>query len=304
MDTVCPASVVYTGLNQAFLTSANPTLLSGTTLSPIPMYDPFRITADKPSYRNPVDNQTYTAVLMAIGPVVEGILANRYNPSFTGNLSQTGFWRPEASAALGNSGNAVYQFFLDNNVPGKTYKVITSQADLTAGLTGDVPQKKISVSYDLLFSLQYEFCYYAKLYKTLLSDYITIQNTTASDTAGATFTPTMKDNLIKTLVNNLNVINLRMKDITEISTVIASRQSADMSTMNTNVNKFLTSITANSQVLRENAAVLSSKDRESRLRSRMIEYSDEKNTYANQLLAMYGFANLIALGLLFYIYKS
>jgi len=303
MDTVCPASVVYTGLNQAFLTSTSPTLLSGTTLSPIPNYDPTQITS-KPTYTDPVDNTTYTATLFPVGPVVEGVIANRYNPTFTGNLSGTGFWKPEASAALGNSGGAVYQFFLDNNVPGKSYKVITSQADLASGLTGQVPQKKISVSYDLLYSLQYEFCYYAKLYKTLLSDYITIQNTTATDTQGSSFTTTMKNDLIKTLVNNLNVVNLRLKDITEICTVISARQTADISTMNTSVNKFLTSITANSKTLKDNATILSSSDRESRLRSRMIEYSDEKNSYANQLLAMYGFANLIALGLLFYIYKS
>jgi hypothetical protein len=304
MDTICPATVKYTGLNQSFLTSASPTLLSGTTLSIIPTYTPASITADKPTYTNPVDNQSYTAVLFPIGPIIEGVMANRYNPAFTGNLSQTGYWKPEASAALGNSGGSVYQYFLDTTVPGKQYKIITSQADLTTGLTGDVAQKKISVSYDLLYSLQYEFCYYAKLYKTLLSDYITIQNTTASDAGGATFTPTMKDNLIKTVINNLNAANLRLKDITEICTIISSRQSADLATMNTSVNRFLSNITANSRTLRENATTLSSKDMESRLRSRMIEYSDEKNAYANQLLAMYGFANLIAVGLLFYIYKS
>jgi hypothetical protein len=305
MDTVCPASVVYTGLNQGFLTSANPTLLSGTTMSVIPSYDPTQITAGRPTYKNPVDNQTYTAVLFPIGPVIEGVRANRYNPTFSGNLSQTGYWRPEASAALGDSGaNSVYQFFLDNNVPGKDYRVITSQAELTAGLTGTLPQKKISVSYDLLYSLQYEFCYYMKLYRTLLSDYITIQNTAASDTAGATFTTTMKDNLLKAIINTLNATNLRLKDITEVSAIISTKQTDDISKMNTNVNRFLSSITANSNVLKDNAAMLSSKDREARLRSRMIEYSDEKNSYANQLLAMYGFANLIAMGLLFYIYKS
>lgn len=304
MDTICPASVKYIGLNQPFLTSATPTLLSGTTLSAIPTYTPNSITADKPTYMNPLDNQSYTAVLFPIGPIIEGILANRYSATSTGNLSQTGYWKPEASAALGNSGGSIYQYFLENNVTGKAYKIITPQSDLTTGLTGDVAQKKISVSYDLLYSLQYEFCYYAKLYKTLLSDYITIQNTPASDTAGAVFTPTMKDNLIKTLVNNLNATNLRLKDITEICTIISSRQTTDLATMNTNVNRFLSNITANSRTLKDNATTLSSKDMESRLRSRMIEYSDEKNAYANQLLAMYGFANLIALGLLFYIYKS
>jgi hypothetical protein len=36
----------------------------------------------------------------------------------------------------------------------------------------------------------------------------------------------------------------------------------------------------------------------------MLEFSEEKNNYANQLLTLYGAANFIALGLLFYIYRS
>ena len=301
MDTICPASVKYEGITNSFLTSSSPTLLSGTTLPSIPTYAPSMITS-KPSYRNPVDNQTYTAILFNVGNIVEGIVANRYNPTSTGNLSQDGYWKPEASTPLGSSGGGVYTYFLGTDVPSKTYKMISSSEDLTKGLSGSVPQKKISVSYDLLYSIQYEFCFYGKLYKALLGDYITIQNTPAND--AGTFTTTAKNELIKKLVNNLNAMNLRLKDITEICTIISTKQTSELATMNADVNRFLKTIQSNTGVLKTNAAILASKDVESRLRTRMVEYSDEKNAYANQLLAMYGFANLIALGLLFYIYKS
>jgi hypothetical protein len=40
------------------------------------------------------------------------------------------------------------------------------------------------------------------------------------------------------------------------------------------------------------------------LRTDMMEYSAEKNRSARNLLALYGFLNLSAVGLLIYIYRS
>ena len=74
--------------------------------------------------------------------------------------------------------------------------------------------------------------------------------------------------------------------------------------MNTQVNQFLSNINSNTQTLITNGRELSGADANSNLRKRMLEFSEEKNNYANQLLTMYGAANFIALGLLFYIYKS
>ena len=40
------------------------------------------------------------------------------------------------------------------------------------------------------------------------------------------------------------------------------------------------------------------------LRKEMVEYSVEKNKAATNMLALYGFLNLTAVGLLIYIYRS
>lgn len=306
MDSICPAaSVTYSGLTDSFLTSSSPTLLNGTVLSSMPTYSPSSITS-LPTYRNPKDNQTYTAVLANIGDIVLQKKNNRYDPTNSANLSQDGYWKTEASRSLEEVGidGQIYSYFTSENVPTKNYLYINTEAQLASGLTGTVDQKKISVSYDLLYSLQYEFCYYTKLYRTLLSDYIKILRTPANDGQGSTFTTTQKNNVIKELVNRLNATNLRLKDITEISTIISSTQKTGISNMNQNIDTLLANIKKNAGSLKTNSEMLTSKDLESRLRSRMLEYSEEKNAYANQLLGLYGFANLIALGLLFYIYKS
>lgn len=167
-------------------------------------------------------------------------------------------------------------------------------------LTGNVSDATESVSYDLLYSLQYEFCYYAKYYSILLSDYITIQNKKVPDD----LSEAKKNELIQTIVNNLTVVKARLTDITDIAAYIGVKQTGDLKGMSDKINAFVTSTKSSVDALNANVNVLMSKDKESGLRSRQLAYSEEKNAYANQLLAMYGFANLIALGLLFYIYKS
>jgi hypothetical protein len=168
-------------------------------------------------------------------------------------------------------------------------------------LTGNLADATESVSYDLLYSLQYEFCFYSKYFSVLLADYIFIQNK-ATDVNG--FSEARKNALIQTIVNNLTVVKARLTDITDIAATIGTKQTGEMKGMNESINAFIKTTKESVDALNTNANILMSKDKESNLRSRQLSYSEEKNAYANQLLAMYGFANLIALGLLFYIYKS
>jgi hypothetical protein len=138
------------------------------------------------------------------------------------------------------------------------------------------------------------------MFSVLMNDYIFIQNKPIS----ATFTADTKNEMIRLLVNQMVVVRTRVNDITAVAGFVGNKQTTEISTMNNEINSFLTSTQASVKTLNENASVLFAKDKESNLRSRQLDFSEEKNAYANQLLAMYGFANLIALGLLFYIYKS
>jgi hypothetical protein len=190
---------------------------------------------------------------------------------------------------------SVYTYLTVTNVPGSTYKMIDPNP--SASVSGQVTQAKQSVSMDLLYSLKYEFCFWVKAYKVVLGDYITTANATS-------LTDAVKNGRTRQIINQLNSINLRLSDLTMIASHIGTQQSNAITGMNSTVNEYISSITSQTTTLQEQSNLLSSSDVKSKLRSRMLEYSDEKNAYANQLLATYGFANLIALGLLFYIYRS
>jgi hypothetical protein len=56
--------------------------------------------------------------------------------------------------------------------------------------------------------------------------------------------------------------------------------------------------------LKDHSEQLQKNDMNTDIQSSMIEYSLEKNSSSRNLLAIYGFMNLVALGLLFYLYKN
>jgi len=304
MNTVCPATVTSaTSVPSTYLggTDTAPALISGFP-NTAGAYTPSSVTNPTFTVRASSGDSTQqlnkTAYLFSI---LDGFVATAVNARYAPPAS--GYWSPTQSQSLTakNKIQDIYTSFTTTNVPGQSYTIINPNAMLKNTITGQAADATNSVSYDLLYSLQYEFCFWVKVYSVLLGDYVTIQNKVTSTTG---FTPTAQTELQRKIINLLNAVNLRLSDLTEISNYVAQQQSASLATMNTNVNQFLTNIQANTQTLVTNSQQLSGSDANSILRKRMLEFSEEKNNYANQLLTLYGAANFIALGLLFYIYRS
>jgi len=304
MNTVCPATVTSaTSVPSTYLggTDTAPALISGFP-NTAGAYTPSSVTNPTFTVRASSGDSTQqlnkTAYLFSI---LDGFVATAVNARYAPPAS--GYWASTQSQSLTakNKIQDIYTSFTTTNVPGQSYKIINPNAMLKNTITGQAADATNSVSYDLLYSLQYEFCFWVKVYSVLLGDYVTIQNKVTSTTG---FTPTAQTELQRKIINLLNAVNLRLSDLTEISNYVAQQQSASLATMNTNVNQFLTNIQSNTQTLVTNSKQLSGSDANSILRKRMLEFSEEKNNYANQLLTLYGAANFIALGLLFYIYRS
>jgi hypothetical protein len=305
MNTVCPATVTSA-------TSVPSSYLGGTDTAPVIISGfPNTVRAYRPS---DITNPTFTVTSPGTGTspqqltktarlfsVLDGFVATAVNGRYT--PPTTGYWPTTQSQSLAtlNQIQTIYTSFTTTNVPGQSYLIINPTSALRGTITGSTADATNSVSYDLLYSLQYEFCFWVKVYSVLLGDYVTVQNKATSANG---VTPTAKEELQRKIINLLNAVNLRLSDLTEISNYVAQQQSSSLATMNTNVNKFLTDIQANTNRLVTNSQQLSGSDANSILRKRMLEFSEEKNNYANQLLTLYVAANFIALGLLFYIYRS
>lgn len=251
-----------------------------------------------------VRSTNVTVTLVSIGDIIQarvgtvGSTPERYsvtNVTSTTNIPYVNAAQRGTLASL-NKLAPIYTDLSATTIPGTTRRLILGNLK-PVGTT--LSTAKESVSYDLIYSLKYEFCFYTKILTTLMNDYVTVQQATSTE-----MTSDDKTIVIANIVNNMAVTRIRLNDLIELANYIAKTQNQAMSGLNEDINAFINSTRASVTALDKNAASMMAKDKEYGLRTRQLAYSEEKNAYANQLLAMYGFANLIALGLLFYIYKS
>ena len=90
-----------------------------------------------------------------------------------------------------------------------------------------------------------------------------------------------------------------------MKTLVNSR----LNTLNTyygekGVNKLNADLDDTRSKLMAHSEKLQKNDMESDIQAAMIDYSLEKNSSSRNLLAVYGFMNIVAVGLLFYLYKN
>jgi hypothetical protein len=141
-------------------------------------------------------------------------------------------------------------------------------------------------------AIKEEYCWYYHRYIWGLTNVLT----SAAQSGGVV------DEQVKTntaiLNNKLNGILLVMKSIANsrintLSTYYANGVNSQNATLNT----ARSDLQKHSEILRKN-------DLQSDVQSAMIDYSIEKNTTSRNLLAVYGFMNIVAVGLLFYLYTN
>ena len=146
-------------------------------------------------------------------------------------------------------------------------------------------------------NIQNEFCYYYVRYKFCLND---LFNSLVTVSSGTTLT-TDQQNEIQTKLNKAGEFNNKLNDLIQITNFIAVKRSEEMRQENTNINELNSSISTIYGKLANQNKILEEQDAASHLKKRMVEFTKEKNTSATNLLGLYGFLNLVSIGLLFYI---
>ena len=150
-----------------------------------------------------------------------------------------------------------------------------------------------------------EYCFYYIRYKYSLNKLFESISTTST---GIQLTEAKKTE-IQGRLNTAKSFNQKLNDLVQITNYIAKKRADEMATINgesntDGINALNVSITNTFNQLRSNNELLKKEDAVAELRKRMTEFSQEKNLSANNLLALYGFLNLVSIGLLFYIYRK
>lgn len=151
-----------------------------------------------------------------------------------------------------------------------------------------------------LDNLKIEFCYNYRRYEEILNN---LFNTIANTSASGSLTDAQKAT-INTAISQASTVNSRLNDLIQITNFITERKAQETTSANTAINRLNQEISTTFGALQNHKKILESQNSTAELRKRMAEFSTEKNRAASNLLGLYGFLNLVALGLLFYIYRT
>jgi len=142
-------------------------------------------------------------------------------------------------------------------------------------------------------NIKSEYCHYYQRYycavQYLIAD---IANNPTSATASSYLVPARS-------------LNQHLSDITVVANTLGTNLLSDSNTKySTTIADLKTKISENQPKLLEQNRIISSKTPITDLKKQMVKYSEEKGRYSDNLLKLYSVLNIVAIGLLIYIYKS
>lgn len=153
----------------------------------------------------------------------------------------------------------------------------------------------------LLNTIKSEYCFYDSRYKYALEKifsevqkgYLT-GGTTVADTNANT----------QKYIKLAQALNRRLNDLIQLVNAITEEMSRTSSAMNTEMTTMSQTMQEQKKKLDQQNKTISSNEATMKIRKEMVKYSEEKARHTDHLLKLYSFLNVVALGLLVYIYKA
>jgi len=215
------------------------------------------------------------------------------------NINSTGR-NPDISANAGMLTETALNIIIDNINAAKIIPQISDDATRADKDNFDEAQKKLKNN----IKAEYEF-YYCRYIFSLNNLFTNIGlSATANYTTGTdNYKKDINDKITKYL-DYTKQYNQKLNDLIRI----INKLNITISTNNTKTTNTLTTRDAELDkliaALKEHNDKLSGKNTVANLRKDMVKYTEEKGRYTDNLLKMYSVLNIVALGLLVYVYKS
>jgi len=142
--------------------------------------------------------------------------------------------------------------------------------------------------------LRTEYCYYEQRYKYAFKRFLTLA--TSRDAAD--------NRAAETALRNTKLLNIRLNSVLEVMNYLAADRvptvnanKTDINRTNAEINEKLTRLRANYDMLqKENAVIATQRE--------MVRFTEEKNNYTANQIAAWAAANVVAIGVIFYVYRN
>lgn len=142
-----------------------------------------------------------------------------------------------------------------------------------------------------------EYCFYNNRYRYAIRQLISM---IADATAGVT----VNQERINTLTQISISLNQKLTDMTQIVNGITKLQYEKARLMDQTINDLNTKIKSYFDNLKKQAKILNAEAPAAELKKRMVEFTREKSLVSNNMLSFYFFMDVVALGILFYVYRA
>jgi hypothetical protein len=151
---------------------------------------------------------------------------------------------------------------------------------------------------DLLKNIQDEYCFYDARYKYALEKLLE-----GVQTGYVNNTPDTQSTVQKYL-KYTQVLNQRINDLIQIINGVTDDMLSTNSNLESEIKAFDKKINDEQKKLAAQNDIISSNQAVTKLNKELVKYTEQKGKYTNNLLGLYSFLNIVALGLLIYVYKS
>jgi len=221
------------------------------------------------------------------------IYSDGINPSLLGSVTiQQADRDSETGLLLNERLNQVVSNLQDKGVIPKAPAMTGAKNQAT------VIEKFMELEAEFIEGVKKEYCFYNSRYRFSLNDLIK----TLSDGYAAQTKP--DPNLVKIKLERTLALNQKLNDITQIMNAATRLRLTQSQEHNQSINALNETLMARSKKLSEESQVLTSKQSDAVLYKNMVKVTTEKANYTNNMLMIYSFLNIVAIGSLFYVYRS
>jgi hypothetical protein len=151
---------------------------------------------------------------------------------------------------------------------------------------------------DLLKNVQSEYCFYEARYKYSLQQlFNAIQQGYMNNTGDV-------QTAVQRYLQATQGLNQRLNDLTQIINGVTDDMLSSTSNLEAEIQAFDKEIRDKKAKLDAQNKIISSNQATTELNKQMVKFTEQKAKYSDNLLGLYSFLNIVALGLLVYVYKS
>ena len=187
---------------------------------------------------------------------------------------------------------------LKQEVIANIVKSLKSQGIIPALAVTDDYESFVLRQDELLKNIDAEYVFYESRYKTALNNlFNTIREGYLNNTADIQY-------VIQSKLAISQNLNKKLNDLTQIINGVTEDMLASTSDLEGKIKTFDKQNKEHQIKLQEQNKIITSSQATTELNKQMVKFTEQKSKYSNNLLGLYSFLNVVALGLLVYVYKS